>query len=359
MSKSRSWLAACLSVLLSCHGALVFGNSLEELQAAGQLQLSTNLVPSEGIVPGQKTSLILEIATDRWFTGGTGISIPEVPGLIILQTEQFASNSSETRGSQSWVVQRWTLDVYPQRAGEFTIPPLQLRVKVNDGESGDVQGELTSPPTNFEVAIPQSLAQAEHWVAAPAFEVRQNFDRPLEGLQTGDAFEQEIVFEAADVMAMMLPTFSPQKLPGLAAYPSPPVLENSSNRGKSGAIRTQRISYVVEAEGEYLLPGQDYFWWDTRRAELKLLSLPATTITVGTGISAAGETSAGLEPRQILAVLIGLILLSGIAWLLKKWLPRLPLAQFTSTLSLLWQQLKALRKPALPERLNPGNSAGE
>ena len=80
---------------------------------------------------------------------------------------------------------------------------------------------------------------------------------------------------------------------------------------------------------------------------------------MGTGISAAGEPTAGLEPRQLLAVLIGLILLSGIAWLLKKWLPRLPLAQFTSTLSDLWQQLKALRKPALPERLNPGNSAGE
>ena len=50
-----------------------------------------------------------------WFTGGTRIRLPEVPGLVILQTEQFASNASERRGDQNWVLQRWTLDVYAQR----------------------------------------------------------------------------------------------------------------------------------------------------------------------------------------------------------------------------------------------------
>jgi len=51
-------------------------------------------------VPGQKVTLTLEIATDRWFAGGTRIGIPEVPGLVILQTEQFASNASETHNGR-------------------------------------------------------------------------------------------------------------------------------------------------------------------------------------------------------------------------------------------------------------------
>jgi hypothetical protein len=141
-------------------------------------------------------------------------------------------------------------------------------------------------------------------VASPAFEVRQGFDRPLEALQVGDAFELEVIFEAEDVLAMMLPAFTPEKLPGLAAYPSPPVLDNSSNRGQARASRTQRISYVVEAQGQYLLPARDYFWWDTGSKQLQLLSLPATEITVGTGIAPTKRPSLNITPRQLLALAV-------------------------------------------------------
>ena len=49
--------------------------------------------------------------------------------------------------------------------------------------------------------------------------------------------------------SMMLPTFSAESLPGLVAYPAPPVLDNSNNRGQIRASRSERISYVVQAEG--------------------------------------------------------------------------------------------------------------
>ena len=104
-----------LATLLCLLVPPVAATTLEELQAQGHLQVSASIRPDGTLVPGQKLSLVLEVATDRWFSGGTRISIPEVPGLVILQTEQFASNASEVRGGQSWVVQRWTLDVYPQR----------------------------------------------------------------------------------------------------------------------------------------------------------------------------------------------------------------------------------------------------
>jgi hypothetical protein len=349
----QTWLGYCLLALLVCQATTGIASSVEELQGAGRLQVASSISPTEDLVPGQKITLTLQIATDRWFTGGTRIGIPEVPGLVILQTEQFASNASENRDGVSWVVQRWTLDVFPQRAGDFTIPPIRVQVKVNADESDAIEGALYTLPIHFSTAVPEALANVGHWVAAPAFEVRQGFDRPLEALEVGDAFELEVVFEAEDVMAMMLPTVTPEKLPGLAAYPSPPVLNNSNNRGQARASRTQRISYVVEAQGQYLLPARDYFWWDTRSAQLQLLSLPATEITVGTASAPAKGRSWDISPRQFIPVLAGLALLAGIGWLAWKWLPRLPLARCGAALSALWQQLLELRKPGLPRRLNP------
>ncbi len=349
-------------LLLLASSSFASGVTLQELVDEGRVELDARLTPDAGVVPGQKMTLTVKIATERWFSGGTRLSLPEVPGVIILQTEQFASNASERRGDQNWVLQRWTLDVYAQRPGDFTLPPVSARVKINAGDAGDVEGALKTPPVTFSVELPAALAGVEQWVAAPEYTVNQSFDRSLEGLQVGDAFEREIVFAASDIMAMMLPTFSAENLPGLAAYPAPPVLDNSNNRGQIRASRSERISYVVQAEGEYQLPAADFFWWDTTTAQLKVLSLPATAITVGAGAAAPidGPTdSMPLSPRQWLLAAAGLGLLAVILWLAGKYLPRLPLSRWGSALAAVRGTIRQLRKPALPERLNPGSSAGE
>lgn len=337
-------------------------STIAELQRAGRLQVDAALTPEGSVVPGQKITLTLRIATDRWFAGGTRISLPEVPGLVLLQTEQFASNSSERRGSENWVIQRWTIDVYPQRVGDFTIGAITARLEVNAGEIGVVEGAVTSPPVHFTTAIPASLADVGQWVAAPAFSVSQRFDRSLENLQVGEAFEREVIFEASDLMAMMLPSLAAQKIAGLAIYPAPPELENNNNRGQTEATRRQQISYVVQAEGLYRLPAEDFFWWDTSRGELQLVSLPATEITVGSGMVSTddGRTEAlPVTRRQLVIGGAGLLLLSALLWLGWRYMPRIPSGRLTSAVSALRKRIEKLRQPALAERLNPGGSAGE
>ena len=311
MKYARCALRSSLLLLAICHWPLAWGTSIEELQASGHLRIDSTITPDATIVPGQRILLILEVATDTWFTGGTRIEIPEVPGLVILQTDQFASNASETREGQTWVIQRWTLDVFPQRAGEFTIQPIPLQLQVNAGEA-DAKGKVYSPRVQFSVAIPAGLAEAEQWVAAPAFTVTQTFDRSLEDLVAGDAFEQEVVFEASDVLAMMLPTYAIDRQAGLAAYSSPPELTNTTNRGQTQARRSVKVSYVVEQPGQYRLPARDYYWWNTELEELALLSLPETSIDVGgASVPSTQDRIASLfTPRRLIVCAIGLIVLT-------------------------------------------------
>lgn len=365
MSALRGWLRAM--TVLSAMGlagpmAQAAATTITGLQAAGRLEINARLSPDEDIVPGQKLTLSLKIATDRWFGGGTRIVLPEVPGLVILQTEQFASNASERRGEQNWVIQRWTLDIYPQRAGAFTIPPIASQVQVNADVGDDVSGTLASPPVSFSVAVPLALTDVQQWVAAPEFSVSQQFDRSLDALQVGDAFERTIVFEASNVMAMMLPSAPPGEFSGLSTYPSPPVLENTNNRGQASASRTERVSYVVEAEGRYQLPALDFYWWNTTAGALQLISLAPQEIVVGTGIATAAASDGkaqGVSKRQLLLGGGSVIVLLGLLWWGWRYLPRLPLARLTGTLQRLREQVRNLRKPALPRHLNPGGNAGE
>jgi hypothetical protein len=187
--------------------------------------------------------------------------------------------------------------------------------------------------------------------------VSQSFDRLPEDLKVGDALEQEIRFEASDVMAMMLPAVEVQRQPGLAAYPSPPELKNESNRGQLSARRIERINWVVEAEGSFRIPAREFFWWDTRNAQLQLLSLPETRFTVGEGGSAS--ESGGTPPWRLLAALAGLALITLLLWAARKLLARLPIEPVLIRYRALLELLRSLRRPALPERLNPGSSAGD
>jgi hypothetical protein len=344
---------------LALNSALACATTTADLLSQGRLQLRTWLVPAQDIVPGQQVKLNLEIATDRWFTGGTRIRIPEVPGLVILQTDEFASNSSERRNGQSWVIQRWALEVYPQRDGNFSIPPVTARIKVSDEGDSSVEGEIEGPALQFSAARPEGLARVQHWVAAPGYTVSQSFNRDLAGLKAGDAIEREIVFEANEVMAMMLPAFKEAAIPGLAAYPGPPELQNRSNRGTTVASRRERITYIVEAEGEFQLPAQDFFWWDTSTGELQVLSLATVNIVAGTAAQNSEDSPQSVDLLNILPWVGGLAALGVLIWLVGKLPGNTLLQRVRAAVLTLWQQIQILRKPALPERLNPGNSGSD
>ena len=72
------------------------------------VEIGARLQPAEGAVPGQRIRLEVTVATPRWFTAGTRIKLPEVPGLILMQNQDFAANATERRGGESWTVQRWS-----------------------------------------------------------------------------------------------------------------------------------------------------------------------------------------------------------------------------------------------------------
>lgn len=360
----KGWPEAAALLMLFLLPSWSWSASLAQLQSEKHIEISAQLIPFTDIVVGQRTELVIYIATDRWFTGGTRLEIPEVDGLVIIQTNNFASNSSENRKGQSWVVQRWSLDVFPQRSGTFTIPPIDVRLSINDETAGDVKGTLRSPSLKFQASVPEALSKTQHWVASPDYKVSQSFDRELTGLKAGDAIERTIVFEATGVMAMMLPGWQPENLSGLAVYPQPPSLTNNNNRGGMIAKRVENITYIAEESGQYQLPARDYYWWDTSKGELQIRFLPAVDIAVGEAAEKninkdRSKILANVNPRNLLIYSALLAVFIALCWFIYKRLPRISLAQITGPTKRAWQRLNRMRKPALPSTLNPDSNAGE
>ena len=73
MSRLPHWFALLLFPL-SLVGQPLAAATVEELQAQNRLTIDASISPIENVVAGQKLALVIEIATDRWFTGGTRLS---------------------------------------------------------------------------------------------------------------------------------------------------------------------------------------------------------------------------------------------------------------------------------------------
>ncbi len=97
----------------------------------------------------EQVILYIEVATPRWFTGGTRIGSVEIPNVIAKQRNQLATNYTERKGGQTWSRQRWEITLYPQASGQFVIPPVAVGVQVSAPDGSKVAGTLYTQPIKF------------------------------------------------------------------------------------------------------------------------------------------------------------------------------------------------------------------
>ncbi|MEL7450593.1 MAG: hypothetical protein AAFN78_15375 [Pseudomonadota bacterium] len=343
-------LFVLLSLLASPWAGAV---SPQELVDDGRLDLRTTIEPAEGVVPGQRMRLYITLSTVRWFEGTTRILIPDVTDLVIQQNQDFARVTSESRDGDTWTVQRWELDVFAVRAGRFDLPPIELSTSVSAAPGELAQGTVNAPGLRFEISLPEPLRRLDHWVASPSLTVEQEID-PIGEVSLGDAVERRITIQADDVMTMLLPDLAFTEPDGLRRYEQPAELRNPSSRGDLAAERAEAVTYIATLPGAVELPGMQINWWNTQDKTLEVVTVDAVSFTI------TGELPPEpFDRRSLLPWLLGLAvaLAAALIWRLAVRL------ELTETVRRLAKRAGdgyvALRRPGLPDRLNPGGSVGE
>lgn len=322
------------------------------------VSVSTALEPDRAVVPGERARLLISIATPRWFTAGTRLTLPEVPGLVLLQNQDFASNATERRGSESWSVQRWSIDVFATRAGRFEIPPVAVDVAVSKNAAEEVRSTLFTATQPLTVTLPEALAELDNWIASPKVSLSQQIEGGPSAY-LGDAIRQRITIQAEDVMAMFIPELELEDVgSALQRYPEPPTLRNRANRGTLRAERRHVVTWIAAKPGEVTLPAVRIHWWNTNTNTLDVLHSDPITLTVSGELPPRRLTPRDVWPAVLLlcAVLLALWLLN-MGRRLGVYSAVSAGAQYALTRSrALW---RVLSSAALPDRLNPGGTPGE
>ncbi len=230
----------------------------------------------------QQVMLYVDVATTRWFTGGTQISHIEVENLLAKQRSTLATNSTETQAGETWSHQRWEINLYPQASGRYTIPPLAVKVKVSLANGQNAQKTLYTTPLYFSAALPSGELSGDAWLAAPKVSATQSWQSSSEALHVGDSVTRRVTISADDSLSILLPNLldGASQTPGYQRYGAPPELGDSQNRGSYLSTRTDSETYVLQRGGEVVFPPLTLSWWNTKTQTLEHITLEGQRVAV-------------------------------------------------------------------------------
>ncbi|NVC94951.1 protein BatD [Vibrio natriegens] len=269
-----------ICVLMSLCTSLTFAQDIQDLQRSHNVEIKAwvgnapsdkekNTQPNFSV--NEQVILTIEVATQRWFTGGTRIGSVEIPDVIAKQRNQLATNFTERKGGQTWSRQRWEVTLYPQTSGDFVIPPIAVGVQVSAPDGNNVTGTLYTQPIQFSASLPSGLVSDNtSWFAATHVDVKQEWETSSEPLKVGDAITRKITITAQDSLSVLLPDLlKGESTNQYQVYPQPHRLTDTQTRGDYQSTRTEESVYVIQQGGEFSLPAYEFQWWNSETQQLE------------------------------------------------------------------------------------------
>ncbi|WP_434568288.1 BatD family protein [Vibrio chagasii] len=269
-----------MALLIALCSSSAYARDIYDLQRSGDVDLiawvGEKTKPGDKITPAkvsvnEQVILNIEVATPRWFTGGTRIGSIEIPNVIAKQRNQLATNYTERVGGTTWSRQRWEITLYPMASGAFVIPTLPVSIKVSAPDGSNVTGTLYTQPIKFEASLPSGLLSEDTpWFAATDVEVEQKWQRSSDELKVGDAITRTVTIKAKDSLSVLLPNvLTNESTQQYQAYPQPNRLDDTQERGDYRSSRIEESVYVIQQGGELTLPEFSFQWWNSDKQRLE------------------------------------------------------------------------------------------
>ncbi|MFN1649136.1 BatD family protein [Vibrio rotiferianus] len=254
-------------------------NDVELLAWVGKQGAGADTKEAPKFSVNEQVILYIEVATPRWFTGGTRIGSVEIPNVIAKQRNQLATNYTERKGGQTWSRQRWEITLYPQASGQFVIPPIAVGVQVSAPDGSKVAGTLYTQPIKFEASMPSGLLSDDSaWFTATKVSVDQKWTTSSDELKVGDAITRTITINAQDSLSVLLPDLlSNDSTASYQAYPQPNRLDDKQTRGDYQSSRIEESVYVILQGGEFTLPEHKFQWWNSKSKALETVVIEGKT----------------------------------------------------------------------------------
>jgi hypothetical protein len=274
---------------------------------------------------GQRVALHVDLMTPAFSFSGQMFHLPQVSGAVLMQDEATTLKLTEQVGGESWQVLRYSFSLFPQRAGEITVPPVGVSFSVSRGYGQpQTDFDLATQPLTLTAKMPPGVS-ASTVVTTREFAVDVSVDPDTGDLKVGDAITLTVTRRAQDLSGMAFPPFKWPELPGFAVYPKDPQVQDRSDRGRISGERVEQATFVAQEAGLYTLPSLVFNWWDPASQRLGERSFPERTLEVvpnpalietveGAAAVAPPEPWIARHPVRASLIVVASVLLLWVSW---------------------------------------------
>ena len=138
MNKTKSTIRAfdllkCWFAVLSAMVLLISmpanAINLDQLVSDGELKLNVE-IKAQDVAVKQQVALDVEVLSTRPFQEELALPYLDMPNTVVKKDEQKVARSARTIEGTKWFTQKARYYLYPMKAGEFTVPKLNIPVSV-------------------------------------------------------------------------------------------------------------------------------------------------------------------------------------------------------------------------------------
>ena len=221
------------------------------------------------VMVGEPLVVTITVYTSTWFTQPPIFSEIQVAGTLMMKLQQRSGAKSVTIGRNQYPAIEQRFVVYPATIGENILPSFE--VITNCPPEGDFKGierTVETKERKFTVLPPPEGIDTSQWLSAYSLTLSETWDRALKDLKAGDILERRIRIQAGGALSALIPPADIGNIDFGSIYPKKPILGNVQNKGSFTGSRTEIITYLIEKDGNFTIPGIEVPWFNLKTKTL-------------------------------------------------------------------------------------------
>lgn len=287
--------------------------------ASGQKPLVRIKATPAGVQVGQPVKLTVTVLVPTWFPQPPVWPAFELTNTITRLPSDSSYPTNERFGRDTWsgIVREY--QVYPLIGATYRLTGQTMQVTYTNPENyKPVTVEVDVPEVEFRALVPAGADTLNPYIAGRRLTLDRAIEGDVDSLEAGDALVVTYTAELDGMPAIFLPTLvHAPEVEGVSVYPEEPAVDDGPP-----ARRSEKLTIVFEAGGDFNVPAAEIRWWNTRTSAVEVASVPAMTVSVtGPPVPDPVEEEPATKPVWPRVLAWAAILVVAL-WVLRRWAAR-------------------------------------
>mgnify|MGYP005989569453 CR=1 FL=1 len=295
-------------LLAACWLALLSVNGFAQVQPVVEVT-----VTPEQVRVGEALELQVTVLVPTWFAQPPAYPDFELANTVTQRPPDSSFPTSRTINGENWSGIVRSFRIYPLQAADYRIDGAELGVSYANPGAAPTRTTVPLPSVRFSAVVPAGAETLSPYLAGSALRLSVNISGDTGSLASGDAVTLEYRAELDGLPAIFLPPLAPAlRFEGAAVY-----ADRARTADGPPATRSEKLTLVFEAGGEFEVPPVTLSYWNTERGAVEQVTAEGARFRVSgpapADSSAADVSGKELSWRSLVAVALA-GLLFGALW---------------------------------------------